>query len=144
MKVTFKVEGLSECEEALVDLGRTGKNALGRALQKAGEVVATEASRRAPRLTGDLAESISVSTRAKDAAPKGTARRYVGSTGSFAHLQEFGTAHSAPQPFFRPAIDAMGKAVIETFKRELKVEIDKAIKRQQRKNARLLAKGLKG
>src|SRR5262245_54422767 len=54
----------------------------------------------------------------------------TGTTGSFAHLQEFGTAHSAPRPFLRPAIDAMGAAVIETFRRELKVEIDKAIQRR--------------
>ena len=141
MKVTFKVEGLRECEEALAELGRTGKNVLGRALQKAGEVVAQEAARRAPRATGDLAESMTVGTKAKGASPKGTARRYVGSTSSFLHLQEFGTAHSAPQPFFRPAIDATGKLLIETFRQELKVEIDKAILRQQRKNARLLAKG---
>ena len=40
-----------------------------------------------------------------------------GKRGSFAHLVEYGTAHSSPRAFMRPAFDANTSNVIEIFKR---------------------------
>ena len=69
----------------------------------------------------------------------------VGSTGAYgksiAHLDEFGTSHSAPRPFIRPGFDQTKDEVIGRIKGSLKAEIDKAASRAARKAARFAAKG---
>ncbi len=148
MKVTFRVEGLAECEEALKALPlATSKNVLRRALMHAAEPVAKSAQRRAPKRTDKLAASIIVGTKLSKRQRKVAAETktgvevYVGA-GPLpqAHMQEFGTAHHAPQPFLRPAVDANGKRMIEIFRDDLRAEIAKAVQRLQRKAARIAAK----
>lgn len=147
MKVTFKVEGLKECEEALAALpAATTKNVLRRALKSAAEPVVNTAQQRVEKRTGQLGRSITVSTklsrRQRRATPKDSAVEvYVGAGPlPHAHMLEFGTVHSAPEPFLRPAIDAQGMRVLRIFRDDLKAEIDKAMARQARKAARILAK----
>lgn len=64
----------------------------------------------------------------------------VGPTGKWgkriAHLVEFGTTHSKPEPFIRPAFDATKDEVIAGVKRELGAEIDKATARLAKKRAK--------
>jgi HK97 gp10 family phage protein len=146
-KFTFKVEGLAECEEALQELPKaTNRTVLKRALMNAAEHIAIAARARAPHRTNVLAKSITVGTklsaRQRSQSKKGSdVEVYVGA-GPLprAHLQEFGTAHHGPHPFLRPAVDSQGKAVIDSFVTELKVEIEKARARLARKAERIAAK----
>jgi HK97 gp10 family phage protein len=148
VKVTFKVEGLRECEEALTELTlATSKNVLRRALTHAAEPVEKSAQQRVQKRTGKLGASIRVGTRLSKRQRKAAAETktgvevYVGAGPlPHAHMLEFGTAHSAPEPYLRPAVDANGKRMIEIFRNDLKAEIAKAVQRLQRKAARTLAK----
>jgi HK97 gp10 family phage protein len=148
--ITIKVDGLKECASALDEFSNaTARNVIKRALMDSGEPVESAAASLAPIITGELRRDVTISTQLKKSQRKqnpkqSTVEVYVGVAGKrgpFAHLVEYGTAHSAPEPFMRPAIDANTGNVIEIFRSELKVEIQKAVVRAQRKAARLLAKG---
>jgi HK97 gp10 family phage protein len=148
--ITVKVQGLKECEAALNEMtNATARNVLKRALFKACEPVEKAAEARAPVAQGQLRSDITISTQLtktqRKQNPKASAVEvYVGvggKRGSFAHLVEFGSAHNAPVGFMRQAIDANTGNVIEIFRRELNIEIEKAKERARRKAARLLAKG---
>jgi HK97 gp10 family phage protein len=146
MKVTFKVEGLAQCEEALAALpAATTKNVLKRALMKAAEPVVTTAAAIVRKRTGRLGKSVTVSTKLSRRQKRQTQKTsdvevYVGAGPlPHAHIEEFGSIHEAPHPFLRPAIDANGTRVMNSFRDDLKAEIDKAMARQARKAARLLA-----
>ena len=65
----------------------------------------------------------------------------LGAGGRHGHLLEFGTAHSAAQPFMRPAWDQDHKALLERLKVEIWTEIKKSMARAERKAARLAAGG---
>lgn len=58
---------------------------------------------------------------------------YVGTRDPIGRLQEFGTAHSPPDPFLRPAWEENKLAALETIKRRLGEEIHKAADRLARK-----------
>jgi HK97 gp10 family phage protein len=142
------VEGLRECEEALMALPlATSKNVLRRALRKAAEPIEKSAEARVQKRTGKLGASITVGTKLSKRQRRAAAETktgvevYVGAGPlPHAHMLEFGTAHQAPEPFLRPAVDANGKLVIEIFRDDVKAEISKAVQRLQRKAARILAK----
>lgn len=143
MKLKLEIEGLRECEDALLSIGRAAKTALRNALLKAAVPIEADAEARAPKDTGRLTASIAISDRLKKGqrrAKRGVAEVFVGSTSSLAHLQEFGTAHHGPQPFLRPAFDANAGRALTIFRDELRTEIREARARAARKQARLLAK----
>jgi HK97 gp10 family phage protein len=60
-------------------------------------------------------------------------------TAFYAHFVEFGTSHSSPKPFMRPAWDAGKMKALEIIQESLKVEIDKAVARIAKKQARAIA-----
>lgn len=71
------------------------------------------------------------------------AEAYVGVTGVsrfYAHLVEFGTAHSPPKPFLRPAWDATKDAVLGRIREAVMKQLAKAIARAKRKALRAVAK----
>jgi HK97 gp10 family phage protein len=145
--ITIKLDGRKDCEEALNELtNATARNVLRRALMAAGEPVKATAQDLAPVMTGQTKEGLVISTqlsrRQRKSNPKQSAVEvYVGVSGrraSFAHLAEFGTSHSAPQAFMRPAADANTSNVIRIFLEHLKAETDKALARARRKAAKLL------
>lgn len=169
MKVTVRVDGLKELDEALGELPKaTARNVLKRALIKAAEPIAEQARALAPVRTGKLRDSIIISTRTTNpgkqafaiAMKSGASREeavaaarlanrghksffelYVGpGRQPHAHLQEFGTAHHAPQPYMRPAWDANKMRALETIKKQLADEIEKARQRLAKKAAREAAK----
>lgn len=141
-----KVEGLRELERALAELPkRTSKSVARRTLLKAAQPMAEDARSKAPDdpATGgkDLHTSISAGTKLS----RGGRRRhrkqsdvevFIGPHARHAHLQEFGTAHHAAQPFMRPAWDAGKMKALDTIKEELWNEIKKAAKRIARRAAR--------
>lgn len=150
MSVTVKITGIRECEAALDEMPTaTARNVLRRALSNAAKPVEATAKAHAPVNQGVLKADITTATqltkrqRRKQPRHKATTV-YVGVGGkraSVSHLPEYGTSHSAPQPYMRPAFDANAGRVIEAFKIELRSEIEKAKARARRKAARTLAKG---
>jgi HK97 gp10 family phage protein len=159
-KVTVKVAGLRELDAALGELPKaTAKAVLRRVGIKALQPVAERARELAPDdpETGgnDLRSSIGVGARLSPRQAKlnrkairtGEAEKYFQEVYAgagpvpHAHLQEFGTAHHAPQPFLRPAWESGKAGVLETVKTELGGEIDKAAKRVAARAAKKAAKG---
>lgn len=150
MRVQVKVEGLRELETALKQLpNATAKNVLRRVLRARAEPVADAARRLVKKRTGQLEESIDVSTtlsrRQKTLHQKGgksDVEVFVGA-GALpqAHMEEFGGAHNDPHPFMRPAWDAEKQGVLDGLKADLWAEIEKAAARLARKAARAARKG---
>jgi HK97 gp10 family phage protein len=64
----------------------------------------------------------------------------VGPTRAAFYGFEFGTIHLPPKPFMRPAWDQHQMEALNIIKTELKDQIDKAVARIARKQARLIAK----
>ncbi len=83
-------------------------------LEKAAEVVAADARRRVPVLSGKLKDTIRVTRLKGD--PRRNIRIYAGNRikgGAFyAHMVEYGTAKMKARPFLRPALNA-SKSVIQ-------------------------------
>lgn len=98
----------------------------------------------AMRETGDRAIAAAAARAAnREAGGKGrSAVTHVGPTKRAGHgmLQEFGTAHHKAQPFMRPSWDELGAKAADIIRDEIKVGIDAAQKRAERKAARLAAK----
>lgn len=78
-------------------------------LEAAGQIVETEAKRRAPYKTGNLRRSIvhEVRGRGKDQ------HAIVAATAHYAAFQEFGTSRHAAHPFLRPALLVLRRAAGE-------------------------------
>lgn len=89
---------------------------------------------------GSNAEAVRALRDARRAAAGGDyfAEIYVGPDAKvyYAHLVEFGTAHSSPEPYARPAFDETKKQVLDGIVNGLKPEIDKAIARVRARAAK--------
>lgn len=146
-KVSFRVEGLSELEDALSELSKaTGKNVLKRFLTKRGEPIADDAANHARRRSGKLVGSFGVSQklsrRQKSLHVKEATVEVFAGAGALvqAITEEFGTSHSAPHPTLRPAFDSNKSKFFDGMRDDLADEIEKARARAARKAAKLLAK----
>lgn len=152
-KGSVRIDGLKELDQALSQLPRaTGKNVLRRIGIRSLAPVISAARNNVPVYRGDLKESLKITTKlskrqqrenAKAVADgKASVQLYAGAAAlPHAHLVEFGTATTPPQPFMRPAWDANKDEVLDIIKSELGDEITKAAARLARKAARLAAKG---
>lgn len=151
MAMTVKVEGLRELERNLEQLTKAaGKGALRRAGLKSLKPMAELMRDYAPRGTtasDDLAESIMAGTKlsARQAGlhrkmfrdERSSVEMFAGpGPDPAAHNQEFGNINHGPQPFVRPAWDQDKDALLQRIRMELKSEIDKAVARMIRKQAR--------
>ena len=143
--VTYRIEGLREMEAALRQLkDSTAKNVMRRVLKKAAKPVAEEMARRAAVRIGTLRKSVDVSTklgkRQKGLHIKADPNDVEVFAGAgvlpHPHMIEFGTEHSAPQPFARPAWDSTRMAALRDIAADLGKEIDKAAKRAAKKAAK--------
>lgn len=140
-----RVDGLREVERNLEQLAKgTGKGALRRALKTAAQPLA-EAMRAAapddPDTGGDdLKSSITVTSKLSKRQSRFHRRMFRDDRASVemfvgagplpqAHLQEFGTAHHAAQPFARPAWDADQRALLDRLTQQIRIEVDKSIAR---------------
>lgn len=144
------VEGLVELQEALRELpDATARNVLRRVAKKVLTPIADRARQLAPMDDGRLRASITVGNRLtrrqRSQSERGDPNDVVMYAGAGAlpqaHMQEFGTQHSPPQPFMRPAWDQGKDRVLESIKEDLWTEIEKAAKRAARKAAKLAAAG---
>lgn len=144
MKLTVKMEGLRELDDALGELPKaTAKATLRRVLKKAAEPLRRHAEQLAPKLSGALATSIAVGTkltrrqaRMARKAPKSTVEMFIGPNNAAAVPQEFGTHDQRAQPFMRPAWDAEQDTVLVEISTELGGEIERTAARLAKKRAR--------
>ncbi|SNT76715.1 HK97-gp10 family putative phage morphogenesis protein [Paracoccus seriniphilus] len=158
MSVTIDVEGFAELEKALDNLSKSaGKAVLRRALKKAAQPTADLARSMAPVKTGKLAKSVIVGTRLDGRQArihrrmfrddKAAVEMFVGPSylrgdgGRHGHLVEFGTSKMAARPFMRPAWDQDKNAMLERLSDELWAELEKSIRRAEKRAAKLAAKG---
>lgn len=103
----FVIEGMPELEAKLKALERVAqKQILMDAVKEGAELIRASAEERAPRDTGQLAESIMFTLAGGDnIATEVTAKIGPRKSAFYGIFQEFGTAHHAPQPFLQPAMD---------------------------------------
>lgn len=108
------VLGAPEIEDLLKKLPeKVAKKVTVNGLKAGGRVLVKGMKQRAPKKTGKLAASPMVSSASK--ATKDRSLAVVGfrkPTSRRVHLTEFGTEHSAAQPFIRPTLEQDGEAAI--------------------------------
>jgi len=151
MAETIKLTGFKELERELESLTKAaGKGVLRRSLKKSAQPLADLMKAYAPRgetATDLLAESIAVSTKLSKRQAgkhrkmfrndKASVEMFVGpGPDPAAWNQEFGNIIHGPQPFARPAWDQDKMALLDRLGKELWTELDKSIKRAERKAAK--------
>lgn len=147
-----KIEGLADLDAALAGLREefnvskaTARNVLLRTLKEQGQPIADMGEAIAPRRTGGLAESYTVSTKLSRRQKRMNTKEspvevYVGPGSSAKAIQtEFGNAHQAPEPHLRPAWDANVPRVLKGITVSLANQIEKARVRLAKKAERLAA-----
>lgn len=151
MKVSFKVEGFKELDEAIGDLKAAGdltkastRGAFRRAGMEALEPIAEDYRQNVDVLSGELRSTIGVGTRLTPRQAR-LARRegksfvevYVGAGADpAAHLEEFGSINNAPNPALRNAWDRGWRGVLERLAGLIWAQINKAVARARRRAER--------
>lgn len=151
MMATVEIEGFAELERELDKLTKAaGKGVLRRGLKKAAQPLADKANANAPiGFTGDFSKSFVYSTKL-NLRQKGLHRRmfrndkaavegFVGTNDPAGVQLEFGNVNHAAQPSLRPAWEQDKKAMLDRLSDHLWVELEKSIKRAERKAARQAA-----
>ena len=149
--VSVRVEGLADLEQSLLDLAeefsvRNARTVLRKALRDGGQIIADAGEQNAPRLSGKLAESYTVTT--KLTKRQRTLHRkesplevFVGPTPHPKSVQtEFGNAHQAAHPHLRPAWDANMHRALDTIVAQCRVRLEQTRARLVKRQAKLLAK----
>lgn len=140
IKLDFK--GGKELEAAIGELGLTAaKGVARRALKKAATPIQAAWSAMAPKLSGDLKESIAIGTkltrrqaRENRRSSPSNVEMHIGTKNPAGVQTEFGNAHQRAQPAARPAWDREGgQAALDRIGKELAVETEKAAARARRR-----------
>ena len=169
MKVTVRVEGLKECRDALASLpSATQRSVMRRILVARGEPIKNMAKRLAPVDTGFLANTVRIqkntgggagraafaatlaaggsrsaagsAARSANQAAKSGVEIFIGpNAGPREIVAEYGSRDRAPTPFMRPAWDAHKGTILDDVAKDLWEEIQKAIRRREKKAAKLAA-----
>lgn len=133
----LKLEGFREASRQLNEMSKATAQGVGRrALQVPAGILAAEMKIRAPKLTGALEASIEVG---KERARRGQPRVNVTAADIAAVQNEFGNNDMPPQPFARPAKDTKVGEMLERFGDALKGEVDRAVVRKAKRDARTVA-----
>jgi len=128
--LTFKIEGIMETASKLKQLSDSLKGkAMGDNLLKQAQMIADDARDRAPLgPTGNLKRSLHAKLLDdKLRFPKVAIAAVDRKIAPHAHLIEFGTCKMSARPFFRPAVDANGRKVIDNIKDGAKKLIERAV-----------------
>lgn len=146
VRLSHRIEGLDDALGALrevqkhVDISATaGKRVIREALKQAAEPVRWDAEARAPHDPAPdgehLREHIDISARVRDSRSSGEASVAIGfhQETFWGGFQELGTAHHAPQPFLRPALDAKQDEAARRFGEAMRDEIEALAKRRARR-----------
>lgn len=152
VKITTDIAGIKELDRALKQLPDFMQTkVLEDAMKKAAGPVIKAARAKAPRgRTGNLRKSIVAGTRLRPSQQAGAPGRrrkdprrqaviYVGTSwpkGAHGHLVEFGTVHSRPKPFLRPAWEGHRGEVLKSIELELSRSLRKAASRLASQAAR--------
>lgn len=151
MSVT--IHGLSALNAQLTELGaELAAKALAQAARRAFKPVLDEAKRLVPRDTGALADSLLLAVVRKDENTLAVGIKIGRGRGSKQarlaaaafgegqleglppvrrwHFIELGTSRTPAHPYLRPALDSNASVVIELLKKELRVSIEKALKKR--------------
>jgi len=142
-----RVEGLSAINDVLRSLPRaTGKATLTRFGKKRLEPMRDTAKAKAPKDSGELRDSIIISTRQgthgqrkRQFADKAAVEIYMGpSDDQHGHAvpQEFGSIHNPPAGYMRGAWDQHNGELLTDIAADLGAAVDGAAKRRARKMAR--------
>ena len=110
------VSGIRELSADLTKAGPKARERVVAATRTSGNKVKADMQAGAPKRTGELASSVTMSLYG---AGGGSVAAVVGPTARYGIFQEIGTVHHAPQPFAQPALNknagpyeqALGKAV---------------------------------
>ncbi|TYC93044.1 HK97-gp10 family putative phage morphogenesis protein [Novosphingobium sp. BW1] len=141
MKPSVKLVVSRDLERNLKKLSRVSRReVVEEAITEGAEVIAEEARILVPARTGNLRDSIDVSTQALNYASgrlgRGSYEVFVGARqgkgqphdGFYGHMVEFGTVHSPPQPFIRPAFDQKAEEATEVAVDRLRKEFNRIMK----------------
>lgn len=139
------VEGLGSVEEGLFKLkSSTAKSVTRKGMKMALEPMRQLAEDLAPDLTGELADSIKVSSRIHRkhrSAKKNDLEMYMGpGGGAKAVVQEFGSYKESGKPYMRPAWDTEAHPTLNRFVKFMRAEVTRSVARHERKVARDLKK----
>lgn len=143
----IKLEGAKELDQALVELAkefhpRNARNVIRGALKDGGKIIANAGEALAPRLSGELADSYTVtsklSRRQKRLHKKESQiETFVGPTPHAKSVQtEFGNSHQAPHPHLRPAFDSNWRRALDVIIVQVKDRLEKTRQRLARKAER--------
>lgn len=124
-KVTFKLEGAAELRRRLHEFGpQFVTNVSGRALRAGAKPITTLAKNKVAVETGALKKSITTRLRRYRDGMRTIEMGFRKPVSRRAHLTEYGTRHSAAQPFMRPALDEGAGAAFEAVLSTLRVGIE--------------------
>lgn len=137
MKV--KLEGFREASRQLNEMSKaTARNVGKRALQVPSDILAQEMRTRVSKRTGATEASIEV---AKGKTRKGRPELAVLALDIASVQLEFGNSNMPAEPFARPALDSGKDRMLSEFGEALKLEVDAAVIRKAKSDARKAAKG---
>lgn len=149
MAAPNRAEGFADASRALNALSKTvAKNVGRRSLMPSAHLLRDTVSSYAPRLSGNLSDSVIVT----DKGTKATARRkrragdssvevYVIAEDPAAVPQEYGTNDMPAQPYFRRAVDAVKARIFDMVGNDLKRLVIDAAQRAAKRAAKIAAKG---
>lgn len=139
MNLTVQLVGMKDLEKELFKLkGSTAKSNTRKAMKDALEPIAQAARANAPVLSGELQESVEVTSRVSPRQTrKSELEMYLGpGRNPQAITQEFGTYFHPAQPFMRPAWEAGKMRALDEFGAFMWDNVSKAVIRAERKAAR--------
>lgn len=149
--ISVDLDGVPELNRKLAELTKAAERAALRRSLDAGARIYRDALRaRAPKDTGELRSRIGIASKAYFGSGQrrvSKVERYVGILARpfavQAAIMEFGAPaiNVAPQPYLRPAWNAVGDAVEAAIAGALGKEIDRAAARLAARRARLAARG---
>jgi hypothetical protein len=149
MSETVGVSGFAALEKELDRLSKAaGKGVLRRGLKVAATPIATVANSLAPKgPTGEYAKSFKYGTKLNKRQAslhrkmfrddRSSVEGFVGSDDPAAVQQEFGNRNHEPQPALRPAWDQEAKPTLDRLGKALWIDLEKTVKRADRKAAKL-------
>jgi len=123
VKFSLAIQGLRSLDGLAEKLGSAANEHIQEAAIEAAARIADKARNNAPEITGDLKSRIQSGGLKRRTGKPIAAYVRVASKGSGAGptnlgtLVEFGTVRAAPEPFFRPAVDASKAEVLAALRR---------------------------
>jgi len=133
MQFEARIEGVAFAQGQFKELTRSQRRAaLSATFNKAGTVIQKEAAVLVPVDEGDLKRAIAKSVSSKTTSVRvdvGVKRNAKGGPARYGHIVETGSAHTAPHPFLRPALDNKGKAAVEVVAKQLGSDIDRVTRK---------------